>query len=124
MNNSRIAIEKVNLTLEEESAEATSYLQRREGQLVRIIEAIEKIRDSSEWSTLKQHIFGDLADNLDKRIRFEAKKQLLDQPEIYRLQGQLNWATKYADLDTLANSYRLELSNIKNKKLTTQPTER
>lgn len=127
MNNSKIAYDDMTLSLETPVID-TEHLREKEAQAVRIIEAIERIKDSEEWSSLKSLIFASLAENLEKKLKFEAEKMELDNPTIYRLQGQLLWARKYADLAKLAESYRIELSNIR-KQLPkgadlTQPTER
>lgn len=96
-------------------------LREKEAVLVRIIEALSKIEQSEEWSTLKSLIFDGAVENLEKRLKFESEQLKLEPASIYRLQGQLIWARKYADLRKLADGHRLELVNI--RKLT-QPTER
>lgn len=119
MNNS-LAIERVKLSLEEPSLNLEP-LRESEAKIVRIIEAIVKLEKSEEWSTLKSLIFDEALESLEKRLKLESKSAKLDDSKIYRLQGELSWAEKYADLHKLAQVYRQELTNI--RKLT-QPTKR
>lgn len=97
-------------------------LGEREGELVRIIEAIRAIAGSEGWSTLKTLVFDGVLESLEHRLASESKREEINQPEIYRLQGQIAWAKKYSDLETLANAYRLELINVRSQ--LTPPTER
>lgn len=120
MNNSKIVLDDMSLSLDE-PVDTTEHFREKESELVRIIEAIERIDKSDEWSTLKSLIFSQTVSSLEKRLRAESESDVIHDSNIYRLQGQLIWARKYADLHRLAESYRTELSNI--KKLT-QPTER
>ena len=120
MNNSKIALDEISLSLEEQ-VDNTEIYREKESELIRIIEAINGIKSSAEWSTLKKYIFDSLVESLEKRLRDQSEQLILDAPLIHRLQGQLIWARKYSDLDKLEDNYRIELSKI--KKLT-QPTER
>ena len=121
MNNSQIVLDYVPLNLEEPVIQ-TESLREREAILVRIIEAIVKIEQSEEWSTLKSLIFDGTVENLEKRLKFEAEQLDLKPALLNQLQGQLIWARKYANLSKLAEGHRLELVNI--RKILTQPTER
>lgn len=116
MNNSFV------IETNEELETKSERLGEREGELVRIIEAIRVVQNSEGWSTLKTLVFNGVLDSLEHRLSSESHKPELDQPEMYRLQGQIIWARKYANLDTLANSYRLELINVRSQ--LTPPTER
>lgn len=118
MNNSKIASDSVGIILEE-PVNLDSY-NERQATLVRIIEAIDGIRNSIEWSTLKKEIFDSRIESLEKQMKFESEGLSIRDSELYRLQGRLFEARKY-DLDKLRETYLLELSKI--KKLT-QPTER
>lgn len=120
MNNSKIVADDMSLSLEE-SVDNTEHLGERQSELVRIIEAIERIDESDEWSTLKSLIFSHTVESLEKRLKNESERLEIHVPLIHQIQGQLMWARKYADLNKLAESYRVELANIKRL---TQPTER
>lgn len=112
MNNSKIVIDDMSLTLEM-PIQNIEHLNKKQGELIQIIKAIEEIKTSEEWSSLKSLIFAGLVQNLENRLKFESEKIELDEAIIHQIQGQLLWARKYADLDKLAESYRIELSGIK-----------
>ena len=112
MNNSKIAIDRVSLKLDEK-VDNTEHLRERESVLVRIIEAIKRVKESEDWNTLKTLLFDGSLDKLEKRLQIESEKPKLDDSEMYRLQGQISWARKYVDLDKLADAYRVELSNLR-----------
>ena len=111
MNNSRLAIE--NVSLSEDSEDRKPILQEKEGEQITIINAIEEVRSSDSWSTLKVKIFDGLVETLNRGIQEEARKETPDTLKLNRLAGQLKWAEKYADLDKLAQVFRLELTNIR-----------
>lgn len=116
MNNSFV------IETDEQTDAKSEALGTRESELVRIIEAIRAVQSSEGWSTLKTLLFDGVQESLEHRLASESQKREIDQPEMYRLQGQIAWARKYADLDVLANSYRLELINVRSQ--LTPPTER
>ncbi len=91
----------------------STALREREGTLARIIEALKQVEGSEAWSTLKTELFDGVLESLEGRLSAEAKKPQVDLPTIYRLQGQIQWAKKYADLAGLTDSYRLELQRIR-----------
>ena len=115
MNNSKLALDSigsnVSLTLEEK-VDNTDTLMEREGQVVKIIEALEGIKQSVEWSTLKSLVFDSRIESIERQLKSEAEKPKLDDSEIYRLQGKLYEAKKY-DLDKLIETYRVVLSQIR-----------
>lgn len=95
-------------------------LNKREAELVRIVDALRAVWASDEWSTLKTYVFDGLVEKLGKQLRQEAEKPELNNPAIYRLQGQMMWAKKYSNLESLAESFRSELTTIR----LNPPTER
>lgn len=119
MNNSKIAIDRVSLSLDN-PVDRSKELGEAEARLIRIIEAVSKVISSDEWSTLKNLVFDRRVENLEKQLLTESEKLIINDSELYRLQGRLFEARKY-DLHKLNESFRLELVNI--RKLT-QPTER
>jgi hypothetical protein len=104
----------------EKEVDKTPILRQKEGEIVKIIEAINGINISENWKTLERYIFEDLVISLERRLNQEANKGEINAPEVYRLQGQLLWARKYADLNKLSEIYRSELLNVK-KLLNTNP---
>lgn len=108
MNNSQLKIEELQPEVDRKPA-----LRQKEGELVKIIEALRKTEMTSEWSSLKNHIFDGLVEKLEKELLDEAKKDRPDNLALARLNGQLLWARKYADLLKLADLFRLELTRIR-----------
>jgi NADH:ubiquinone oxidoreductase subunit E len=79
---------------------------------VKLIEALGSLRKNKEWSTLKEELFDDALDTLDRKQATEAEKSNIDLPTLYRIQGQKAWVRRY-DFDYLTEMYRLELANIR-----------
>lgn len=117
MNNSRIAIEQ-----DVESKE--TMLVQRQGELTRIVEAIRRIADSEDWKVLKELVFDGVLKTLERQLKDEAQKATVVTAELYRLQGQLVWARKYADLDKLAEFFKMQIESIKNNIKHEQKTPR
>lgn len=110
MNNSKFAIDNV---FEEKIPDKTPELRKRESELMNIIEALGVIADSKEWSTLKTTVFNGVMETLERQQKNEASKDDPDKMALAKINGQLVWARKYADLDSLTNVFRLELTNIR-----------
>jgi hypothetical protein len=108
MNNSQIEV-----IAEEEVYDAKSLMRVRESKLIRMIEAIERVAKSADWNILKAEIFEPVSQNLEHKLMTEVKAEEINEPEIYRLQGQLVWARKYSKLEDLKEVFKVELSNIK-----------
>lgn len=116
MNNAQFAFEAVN-ALSEKEEDRSPQLHERDSELVKIIEALAAVSTSDPWHTLHDLVFGSLVETLERRIKSEAGKKEIDIAEIHRLQGQLAWARKYADLGSLTEAFRLELVKVR-KQLT------
>ncbi len=97
----------------EEPINNKPLLREREVTLIKIIEALEAVNASSEWRVLKENIFDGLIETLDRKVLQEAKKDEPDLKELGRLNGQLVWAKKYADLKQLSEFYRVELKGLR-----------
>ena len=109
MNNSFL-----NLDLAEEKPVDTSpRLRERETEVVKIIESLNEISGTKEWSTLKKYIFDGLVERLEKELKAEARKDGPDSNKLGKLSGQLLWAERYATLDKLIVQFRTELTNIR-----------
>lgn len=107
---------QVNVPLSEDAPreDITARYQAEEARLIRIVEAIQGLKNSKEWSTLKTEVFDNLANVLERNLKTEAKKEDCDPKRLNRLAGELKWAEKFADLDKLETSYRLQLQNVRN----------
>lgn len=113
MNNSLI-IESVSLELEQ-PADKTELLRQKETELIQIIEALSKVIESREWAVLKDKIFDGVVESLERRLKTEIKKKPLNGPLIHSLNGQIEWAEKYSNLESLAHIYKQELTNVRNQ---------
>src|SRR4051812_8320783 len=101
MNNSELNTEQEEVTLNDQ----IPWLRNRDSELVRIIEALGRLSNTKDWSTLKNYVFDGVTENLERRLASEASKMPLNDKEIYKLQGQLVWARKYSDLENLTNIF-------------------
>lgn len=108
MNNASVRDEEIT-----EGFDRTPALRRREGELVSIVEAIGRVGETDDWKLLKKLLWDSVEGLLERRVRTEASKQVVDPPELYRLQGQLAWARKYTDLDKLREAFKTELTGIR-----------
>lgn len=113
MNNSKLAIDSISLQEEEPNVNRLPELRKKEGELINIIDSLQKIQVMPEWSSLKTQIFDGLVTTLEKELRTEAKRDNPDSSKLNRLAGQLKWAEKYSDLSKLENVFRVELTNLR-----------
>lgn len=112
MNNSKLAIDYVPLTLEVK-ADNTEHFQEREATLLKIIDALQGISSTKEWGSLKELVFDPILPTLEKSISAEARKESPDTLKLNRLAGQLKWAERYSDLSKLEQVFRVELSSVR-----------
>jgi hypothetical protein len=111
MNNSLLAVKSI-FDKEPEVDREPSF-REKEGELMTILGAIQKLQETKEWSTLKEKVFDGLTSTLNKEILNEAKKENPDTLKLARLTGQLKWAEKYSDLSKLEGVFRQELTHIR-----------
>ena len=103
MNNARYTA-----TLEvEPTIDRTPYLSSRKKELHETITALRTVASSPEWKKLKRNIFDGVLESLQRLI-----SKTNDDKEMYRLQGQIGWAQKYCDLDSLSKAFDVELTSI------------
>lgn len=119
MNNSSIRVE---LSEEPTPVDIQPKLRSEEARLVNIIEAVGRLKGSKEWSTLKTEVFDNLVNVLEKDISAEAKKDDPNPLKLNRLSGELKWAARYADLQKMEDTYRVQLTGIR-KQLYGKETE-
>lgn len=120
MNNSKLALDNV---FEEPEVDRTPELRKREADLVKIIEALGVIAGSKEWSTLKNTVFDGVVETLEKQLTSEAKKDTPNTQVLAKINGQLVWAKKYVDLESLGTFFRIELTNIRQQLYGQTPKE-
>lgn len=110
MNNSSIRMSPDEPDLDELRL---STLREFEVRNVRIIKAIEDVQKTAAWSSLKEIIFDGLKERLEKSLLDEATKAVPDLLKLSHYAGELEWATRYADLTAFANEKRSELKAIR-----------
>lgn len=93
--------------------ESLVLVQEKETQLVRDIEAVQALRQSAAWSSLKTDIFDGLVRRLKSELLSEAKKEEPSPLKLNRLAGELKWADKFSDLEKWEKELRLELQRVR-----------
>lgn len=111
MNNSALKYDED--VLEQESFDNTGLLRKQEVELVKILEALDEVIKSQGWKGLKALIFDSLEEKIDRQLSSEARKDSINRKVIYKLQGELKWAKKYASLESLSLEYNAQLKNIR-----------
>lgn len=112
MNNSKIALENL-ANPEENKDNRLSFLQKQQGEITILVEAINRVESNEDWQKLKELFLNGIVEKLERQLRDEAKKDEVSLPKLYRLQGQLEWAKKYSNLKMISNEKRLEVENLK-----------
>lgn len=84
-----------------------------EARLTRIIEAIVSLYNNQDWQTLQELVFSTEEKRLESRILSESFKDKLEPEQIYRLQGELKWARRYADLAKYGKHLKSKLDKLK-----------
>lgn len=110
MNNALVFVDLSRSQAEESSKER---LQKEESRLVRILESLQVIQKSKEWSSLKTEVFDNLVNVLEKDLRTEAELDNPDPKKLNRLSGELKWARRYSDLSRFESEKRIELQRIR-----------
>lgn len=113
MNNSFITLDNLEPISEPQQVDRTPWLRQKESEMVKVIEALQRISVSEDWSTLKTSIFEGVVEQLERDMLNEAKKENPDIQKLTSLKGQFVWAKKYADLNSLADSFKKELTSIR-----------
>ena len=116
MNNS-------DLQLEEKEDSRLSFLQEKQGELAKLVEAINRVEANEDWRKLKELFLNGIVDKLERQLRDEASKPEVSLPKVYRLQGQITWAKRYSDLKKFSNEKRLEIENLKKQTYDTNPRD-
>ncbi len=114
MNNSKLSIDSLSLT-QETPVDHTAKFRQEEGELVQIIDNLQVVQSSKEWSSLKEKVFDPLVNSLERDLNYEAKKEIPDPLRLNRLAGELKWAERYSNLKKLEESFRLKLTHVRIK---------
>lgn len=109
MNNSQVLTD----SQPEPSDDIAPKLRAEEARLLRIVEAIQGVQQTKEWSSLKTEVFDNLVNVLEKELRTEAKKDEPSPFKLNRISGELKWAERFSDFNKLENDYRVQLQNVR-----------
>ena len=116
MNNSLIQSE-------EKEDSRLSFLQEQQGELTRLVEAINRVEANDDWRKLKELLFDGIVEKLERQLKDEAHKIEVSLPKLYKLQGNIEWARKYSNLKKVSDEKRLEIENIKKQIYETNPRD-
>lgn len=108
MNNSKIVSDNF-----EENQEIDLKLQLKQGELSQVIEAINGVEQSEDWQKFKKLLLDNVVSNIERQLSNVSLDKEINLSEIYRLQGQLTWAKKYADLKKLSDFFKQQLEGVK-----------
>lgn len=86
-----------------------------EARLTRIIEAVSELLESKAWQTLTELHFSRERERIERLVQSEALKSSIDQASLYRLQGELAWARRYADLTMWVMNIKNQLKKLKHE---------
>lgn len=81
--------------------------------LTRLIEAIASLLENKDWRTLQELHFSKEKERVERLMLSAAKNSPLEDRELYRLQGEHLWATRYEDLSKYAKLLKNQLENLK-----------
>lgn len=95
--------------------EVVVKLREEQTRITNLILAIERLDKSAEWQTVKELLLDGLVEKLKRQVQTEALAPEVSQNNLYRLQGELKWARKYADLNEFASTLKTELEGIKKR---------
>ena len=90
-------------------------LREEHDKITKLIIAIDSLDKTKEWITIKELLLDGLVEKTKLKIQQEACNQKISNETLYRLQGELNWVRRYADLKGYASTLKLELEGIKKR---------
>lgn len=108
MNNSKIALENVDLA-DEPKYDNKPSLRKKEVEITEILEALRQINNSKYWQILTDKLFQVNVDKLSKQLRSEKNPT-----QIYRLQGKLEEAEKPLNFLKEIQALENELIKVRN----------
>lgn len=95
--------------------ESEQKLRDRQQVLIQIVTSVDEVLKTKAWQTLKELVFDERVESLERQLLTEAKTDEISNKNLYRLQGELIWARRYSDLKSYAEMCAKELLGIKEK---------
>lgn len=96
---------------EEEKEEVDTSLE--EARLIRLIEAIARLFENSDWRTLVELHFSQEEERVKRLLLAATMETPLPVEQIYRLQGELKWARRYKNLALFAHNLKKQLNQLR-----------
>lgn len=84
----------------------------REQDLIKLIEAFERIRGTPDWQILQELHYKPAVASIEKNLLIESLSHKMDSQKLYRLQGEWERAMTN-DVDRVVERLRAELKAIK-----------
>jgi hypothetical protein len=97
----------------EEQQDKVPDTSTEEARLTRLIEAIAGLIQTREYAVLQELHFSTEEKRIERLLIAESKKTVINQNELYRLQGEMKWATRYADMNKWAQLLTYQRSKLK-----------
>lgn len=88
-------------------------MERREQDLVNILEAFSRLRQTKDWNILQDLFYKPQIKNIESQILAESLSYKMDSTKLYRLQGEWERAQSN-DADKVIERLTVELKAIKN----------
>lgn len=87
-------------------------MESREQELIKILEAFSRLRQSQDWNTIQELYFKPQIASIESQLLSESLNNEIDSKKLYRLQGE--WTrVKLNDMDRVIERLTAELKSIK-----------
>lgn len=100
--------------MDELTEDRTVDLRENQAELIRLLDALTKLDESKEWHVLRELVFDKSVGSIERQILNESLAKEVNLPKLYKLQGELEWAKRYSDIERFADTLKKQLKNIKN----------
>lgn len=90
-------------------------LRKKQGELVKVVEAFASLEESKEWATLKELVFDKSLASIERQLLNECLAPEVKVNKIYRLQGEWAWAKQYNNTHKFVDSLKKQLEDIKER---------
>lgn len=95
--------------------EAKTKLREEQDRLTKLIKVIEELDLNEDWKEIKALLLDNLVSKIETKLYQEAISPTIVPENLYKLQGELKWAKRYADLKSYASTLRIELEIVKKR---------
>lgn len=106
-------LSQVKIDLQGDQEDNNPRFQAEEARLVRIVEALQEVQQMKAWGVLREEVFDNMVNVLERDLKTEAEKSDPDPKKLNRIAGEMKWARRFSDLSKYENEKRVELQNIR-----------